>query len=164
MSLSKRFKPDEVHEVYKKAYRVKIPWCEILDEEILNFLDIWCQAKNCSRELVFGSLLTLTAAISGPGVKVCTRNRNYVSPVNHFLISIMDPGGGKSNVFARVIKPVLDDFKSAHGNEPNLENYTSAGLQRHQEESSGYRIVTLDEGHKIFTQIRQKEQKGLYFK
>ena len=60
-----------------------------------------------------------------------------------------------------MIKPVLDDFKRLHGSDLNLENYTSAGLQRHQEESSGYGIVTSDEGHKIFTQIRQKEQKGI---
>ena len=161
MSLSKRFKPDEVHQVYKKAYKVKVPWQEILDEDVMKFIDLWCQAKNCSKELVFGALITLTAAVSGPGVTVATRNRNYVSPINHFLISVMDPGGGKSNVFARVIKPVLDEFKRMHGSELNLENYTSAGLQRHQEESSGYGIVTSDEGHKIFTQIRQKEQKGI---
>ena len=157
MSLSKRFKPDEVHKVYKK-----VPWSEITDGDVLNFIDLWCQAKNCSRELVSGSLLTLTAAISAPGIKVARRNRNNVSPINHFLISVMDQGGFKSNVFARVIKAVLDDFERAHGNDLNLKNYTSAGLQRHQEESCAYGIVTSDEGHKIFTQIRQMEQKGIY--
>ena len=96
MSLSKRFKPDEVHKVYKKAYRVQVPWSEIMDGDLLNFIDLWCQAKNCSRKLVFGSLLTLTAAISGPGVKVATRNRNYASPINHFLISVMDLGEARA--------------------------------------------------------------------
>ena len=115
-----------------------------------------------SKKLVFGALLTLTAAILGPGVTVAMRNRNYISPINHFLISIVDRGGGKSNVFARVIKPVLEEFQRRHGSELNLENYTNAGLQRHQQESSGYGIVTSDEGHNIFTQIRQKEQKGMY--
>ena len=109
---------------------------------------------------MFGSLLTLTSAISGPKVTVATINRSFVSPINHFIISVMDPGGGKSNVFARVVKPVTEDFKRSHGSDLNLENYTSAGMQRHQEDSEGYGIVTSDEGKKIQTQIRQKEQKG----
>ena len=115
-----------MHQVYKKAYKMK---AEVLDEDVLNFIDLWCQAKNCSRELVFGSLLTLTAAISVPGVTVATRN---ISPIIH----VMDPGAGKSNVCARVIKPVLDDFKRMDCSELNLENYTSVGLQRHQEGSA----------------------------
>ena len=147
----------------EKLTRLKIPWINIIDEDMNNFLDIWCDAKNCSKELVFVSLLTLTSAISGPKVTVATRNRSFVSPINHFIISVMDPGGGKSNVFARVLKPVMEDFKRSHGSELNLENYTTAGMQRHQEESEGYGIVTSDEGQKILTQIRQKEQKGNCF-
>ena len=46
MLLSNRFKPDEVHQVYRKAYKVKVPWNEIVDEDVMAFIDLWCQAKN----------------------------------------------------------------------------------------------------------------------
>ena len=65
-------------------------------------------------------------------------------------------------MFLPVLKPVIEDLKRNHGSELNLENYTTAVMQRHQEDSEGYGIVTSDEGQKILAQITQ-EQKGNLF-
>lgn len=46
------------------------------------------------------------------------------------MLAVCDPGGGKSNTYSRVIDAVLDNMKSEHNLQIQLENYTSAGIQK----------------------------------
>ena len=44
-----------------------------------------------------------------------------------YLLSVCDPGGGKSLTFEKVVTPVLDHIKTISGYSMALENYTTAG-------------------------------------
>lgn len=41
-----------------------------------------------------------------------------------------------------------------------LENYTTAGIQKHQIENKGYGIITGDEGHRFVSSVSMKQSKG----
>ena len=102
-------------------------------------------AKNCSLDLVFGTLLTTTSAILGPDPTVSTEYGGFSSSLNIFLVIVMDAGGGKSIVF------MTDRLQDLHGSKLELESYTSAGLQRHMADTSGYALLTSDEGQTTFS-------------
>ena len=88
--------------VYKKAYNIKIPLQEVLDDDIYKWLVLFEKATNCSKTMVLASLLSMTASLCGPRTDVVTvPNDGFRTTLNQYLISVCDPGGGKSNVFYR---------------------------------------------------------------
>ena len=114
-------------------------------------------------DLVYTALLSVTASILGPDVCVSTRNGTMETSLNLFLLTIMDAGGGKSTVFTKVVKPMLTRFEEIHGHRLEIETYTHAGLQSHMNDGNGYALLTSDEGHRLLSQLRQKELKGKNF-
>ena len=84
----------------------------------------------------------------------------FTNPLNEYLIAVCDPGGGKTNTFNRVVQPVIDILNKKHGIQIQLQNYTGAGLQKHQIDNKGYGLITGDEGERFFSSITMKQSKG----
>lgn len=162
MSFSKpsKFKTEDVFSTYKSAYKLKIPWNEVLAPELFEFLTLYQKAYNCPLDLAMGSMLPLAAAMCGPDSKVESHDASFSSTLNCYLIAVCDPGGGKSNTFTRISEPVLQNYREKMGHSLELETYTTAGLHKHQQDSKGYGLLTSDEGHRLLGQLRCKQAKG----
>ena len=132
----------------------------ILDDTFIEFLDLFERATNCSKLLVLPSLISMTAALCGPNSQVSTRGGEFTNSLNEYLIAVCDPGGGKSNTYSRVVQPVLDHIQQKHRIQIQLENYTTAGIQKHQIDNKGYGLITGDEGHRFLSSIALKQSKG----
>ena len=50
------------------------------------------------------------------------------TPLNTFLLNVMPPGGGKSNVMRNIIQPVAQAFLQKTGSNLVFESYTTAGI------------------------------------
>lgn len=59
--------------------------------------------------------------------------------------------GGKSNTFNTVNQPVVDHILRRHVVQIHLENYITAGIQKHQLENKGYGLKTGYEGHRFLS-------------
>ena len=92
----------ELLNVYKKAYNTKIPLQQVLDAEFFQWINLYEKATNCSNTMVLASLLGLTASLCGPRTDVVTMaNGGFRTTLYQYLLSVCDPGGGKTNVFYR---------------------------------------------------------------
>ena len=156
----RNFSETDIFDVYRKSYRVDIPWKECLDGEILEWFNIFERATNCSKTLCFPALLALTSSLVGPDTGLHMENCDFSTVLNQYLIAVCDPGGGKSNTYNHIINPVLDNIYQKTGKQIQLENYTGAGIQKHQIQNSGYGIITGDEGHRFLSNITVKQMKG----
>lgn len=110
--------------------------------------------------MVMPALLELTSAICGPKSKVECSGGSFATTLNHYLIAVCDPGGGKTLTYERVIELVLENLYCKQGVNIHLENYTSSGMQKHQIASKGYGFLSSDEGHRILSSINMKQMKG----
>ena len=162
MSLSKSYhlSKNDIFKTYKQAYNATIPWEDILPPDFVRWLTIFEKATNCSKTLTMSCLIPLTSSMCGPDTKITLKDSTFSSSLNSFVLSVCDPGGGKSNTFSHVVEPVLDDYKVSTGHSLHIEGYTIAGLQTHQAASKGWGLITSDEGHRILASWRNKQQKG----
>jgi hypothetical protein len=85
----------------------------------------------------------------------------YRTVLNSFVFSVSAPGSGKSNVYHKVLKSVMNDYQSRHGGDKtiHIESYTTAGIHEHQRKNDGYGLITTDEGHRLIASIQQKQAK-----
>ena len=157
---SASYDESDVMSIYKKTFNTKIPFRLVLDDEFNGWMELFENATNCSKVLVLPSIVGLTSTMCGPNSMVSTRSGEFSNSLNQFLIAVCDPGGGKSNTYGRVIQPVLDAMKRKNQLNIQLENYTSAGIQKHQVDNKGYGFITGDEGHRFVSSINMKQTKG----
>ena len=162
MFSSKQLKLDKksVRKIYKSAYKSKMPWNQILPHEVYGFLDDYQKATGCEKTIVMANLIPLTGAICGPNTRLTTKENTFTVTLNEFSFLICDPGGGKTNTKERVLHPVFENFKQETGHPLNLENYTLAGLQTHQIRTKGWGMIATDEGQKVMSSWRHKNQNG----
>ena len=60
------YEDEDVLNIYKQAFNIKIPIHSILDNEFADWIDLFEKFTNCSKMLVLPSILSLTAALAGP--------------------------------------------------------------------------------------------------
>jgi hypothetical protein len=125
--LKTRFKPHEVFGVYRSAYKIDVPWDDILKPTVHQYLKLHEKAFSCPSNITMMSLISLTASMSGPSTVISTKDSSYQTSQNVYLMSICDPRGGKSATFDRVVLPVLNAYQEKHEHKIQLETYTSAG-------------------------------------
>ena len=160
MSSLRRISDADAFCTYKTAYRIKFPWDRIFEEDILGWLSTFETATNCPVNLIVPATLSLMSALCGPNTKVKSNGNSFKSTLNQNLFAVSDAGGGKSNTYERVILPVVEKIENALGQNIILENYTTAGLQKHQKECAGYGLLTGDEGHRFLASVSLKQSKG----
>ena len=84
----------------------KITFKGVMPENICKWRAVFEGATNCPKPLVF-SVIVLTSALCRPGTMVSLNGDIYASPLNEYIFSVCDPGGGKSNTYDRVIEPAI---------------------------------------------------------
>ena len=151
----KKFGPRQCDSLYKKAYRIRCNWEEILHPSLNTYLQLCKVTYNCPPELAMGALLPFTAVVCGPNTMV--HGVNYAMPLNRFSVAVCAPGGGKSAAFKHFICDCTEQIFRDHGTQLLLETYSSAGLHHHHADNKNYAIVSSDEGHQILANISCKE-------
>jgi hypothetical protein len=146
----------QVDEVYKKAFREKFNWNEILNPESCQYLQLIAQAYNSPVTLTVSGLMPLISAVCGPNTKVQISS-NFESPLNTYIISVCTKGGGKSSLF-RFISEITDSIEEYFDVKMLVENYTAPGLQTHQIENKGYALVCSDEGQIFLSSLSNKQR------
>lgn len=157
MSPPKKFKTSHVARLYKDSYRQAFDWASLLPPKIYRYLDILEKSKGCPLTLSIGALLPLTATLCGTKCSITTKPGAFSSPLNTYSLCICDPGGGKSATYDYVISPVVDRMLSEHGLRIVLEQYTTAGIQRHQHDNKGYGLISTEEGSRFFAHVNAKQ-------
>ena len=156
----RRVSEADVFETYRKTFKAKLLWEDILPTDISEWIAMYESATNCPRTLIMPSVLTLTSCLCGPHTSVASDGNSFVSPLNQFVFAVCAPGGGKSNTYDRIISPVMEEIEKLCGNKITLESYTTAGIQRNQQQNGGYGIITGDEGEMFLLSITQKQKQG----
>ena len=160
MSGSKRFKSSCVNELYKSAYMSKFQWTDHLEEPLGNYLELFSKAYNCPVTVSMGSLFPLTSTMCGSNTTIVARGDTFIMPMNLYSMVVSAPGGGKSVAFKHLIQGPCDTIQAEKAISIQIESYTVAGLQRHQQDNKGYALLTSDEGHRILASINVKQQKS----
>ena len=147
----------QVLEVYKKAYREKFAWDEILSDECYQFFNLIAKAYNSPITLTMSGIIPLCASSCGPNTKVKVRP-NFESPLNTYMMSVCTKRGGKSSMYS-IVTDIIEAFKDSHNINMLLECYSGAGLQTHQISNSGYAFVCSHEGHTFLASVSIKQKK-----
>ena len=64
----------------------------------------------------------------GPGTRIETVKRNgHSTTLNQYVMCVMPPGGGKSNLFRHIIEPVCHKYHERTGKRLSFDSYTTAG-------------------------------------
>ena len=155
---AKKLSEAGVCKVYKQAFKEQFRWDEILPDSIFKFLDVLAKARSCPVTLAMGSLLPLTSCLMGPKARICVSG-DYGSPLNIYAMSVSAPGGGKSSTYGNIISPVVEHVTANFAINVALEQYTMAGIQRHQEDNKGYGLIVSDEGHRLLSAINAKQNR-----
>ena len=103
----KRFSDVGSFDTYKAAYSAQIEWKSILNQESYDQLELFEKGRNCAMNLVMPVLLALTSAMCGPTSKVECSGGSFATTLNHYLIAVYDPGGGKTLTYERVKELIL---------------------------------------------------------
>ena len=90
-------KSRDVLKVYKSSYRISIPWEQVLDQEVMDWLIIFENGRNCSVPLTMSCLLSILPVMCGPNTSVATNEQSFSASLNTFALAVCDPGGGKMN-------------------------------------------------------------------
>ena len=162
MAFSKphRISSFDCFKTYKQAFNIAIPWDCILPPDIDEWLTTYCKGTNSNKRMAFSSLLTMTSCLCGPKTKVTNENSSFSQSFNTNILNVSDPGGGKTTTYNNFMQPGIDLFKEKTGKHLNLETYTHAGLQNQQIANRGYGLISSDEGHRFFSQLKSKISKG----
>lgn len=129
---AKRIKNKDLKRVYRQAYKQTFNWQQILPDDIYTFMDHFDKAKGCPLTLMMGALVPLTASVCGPDTRICD------SVLNNYIFNVCNPGGGKTNTYLHVIRPIIDALKDTKKIALATETYTSAGLHTHQAKNKVY--------------------------
>ena len=156
----RKINASDIFEVYRSSYKIQCNWNECFDEDVMDWINIYEKAHNCSKDLILPSLIAMTAAFCGPKTRVLGNGDAFSTTLNSFIFAVADPGAGKSTVYDRVMEPVFDKYTSITGKNIQVENYTTAGIHKHQIENCGYGLITSDEGHRFLSSIQNKQGKG----
>ena len=154
-------KRKRVSDVSSLATRVKklatvepIPWDKIAPAAVAEWLDVYAQANNTSRDIVLASILPTIASLMGPTTikvdcKMCAEK------VNLFLICLCPPGSGKSPAFQNgCSQPIRLHVEEQSKNPLFVDEFTEAGLFRQLNTSSGQKaIIGKEEVSQFFEQI-----------
>ena len=153
----KRFKANMVSDLYRQVYSCKFSWDQILDANVNEYFQYFSKAYNCPMTNCVGCIFPLVAAICGPDTKVQVIADHYKIPLNTYLMLITAPGGGKSVLWKHIIEQTADGIKAEDDTSILVESYSTAGLQRHQQENNGRILLTSDEGQRILSSINAKQ-------
>lgn len=157
---SKKIFPKDLFSTYKASYSLYIPWKEVMPADCVKWLDNFESATNCPKALVLPALISMTGTFCGPNSSVGSNGSSFTAPLNQYIFAVCDPGGGKSNVYDRVIAPVLRSVESLCQHRIGLESYTTAGIQKNQSENGGYGLITGDEGERFLCSVNNKQKQG----
>ena len=58
-----------------------------------------------------------------------------------------------------ILEPVFEAIGNKH-ERTDLETYTTAGIQKHQQNTNGYGMITRDEGERFLTTIASTQKNG----
>ena len=156
MAAAKKLNDGCVWRVYKQAYKDKFNWDNVLPDTMFQYLYLLVKARACPITLAMGSLLQLTSCLLGPRARICVSG-DFQSPLNIYVMCVSAPGGGKSSTYGNIIMPAVDVIQEISNIKIALEQYTVAGIQRHQEGNHGYGIIVSDEGHRLLSSINAKQ-------
>jgi len=156
--MAKHLCEKDVDAVYKEANGEKFSWGEIINDTSHTYLNDFSKAHNLPMTFIMGSLVPAVASVCGS--KTVVQTGNFINPLNTFAFVVGDPGCGKSRCMNMILKPMHDKIREKHGVAIAMENYTSAGFQRHQKENDGYGLINSGEGGRILGSIRQKISKN----
>ena len=93
-------------------------------------------AKNLPVTVAMGSIIPLTACVCGPKTEIKVE-QEYEMKLNTYSMEVAAPGGGKNIAYQLLLQAPLDKIRESTGKIINLESYSMAGLQRHQNENEG---------------------------
>ena len=159
MATTKRISSPDIHQLYRQAFKEEFMWREILPPCLFDYFSIMAKGKSSPITVAIACLLSLTAAVCGPKTRIVARG-DYLSPLNLYTLAVCDPGGGKTATFANYVAPVIEILQAEQDVQISLENYTTAGIQRHQIYTGGYGLIISDEGHRILSAINAKQNRG----
>ena len=153
-----KFGSKQCETLYKKCYRMTFRWEEIIGQNLEEYVDLTRVAFNSPITLAISALIPMTAAMCGPNTRV--NAINYSMPLNTYTMAVCTPGGGKSAVFKHFVCDPADQVTNEYGVNVLLENYSSAGLHRHHIDNKSYALVSSDEGHRLMSNISNKESRN----
>lgn len=156
----KKFRSQDVHNVYKTAYNEDFQWDKILPNVIKNYFSALHKGAGCPIQFVMAAMLAVVASMCGPLSKIECHPNSQQSSLNLFFLAVSAPGGGKSATFDQIITPAAEIFLKDTGKNFLLENYTHAGMQNHQGECKGMGLIASDEGIRVMSSIESKQQKN----
>lgn len=157
---ARRLSKETCFDVYQSAYKITVDWDLGMDEDCVDWLNIYSKANNCPKRLVIPALISLTSTLCGPKTRIQGNGDAFSSTLNSFMFVVADPGAGKSNVYEKVLEPVFERYAEITGKQINIENYTTAGIHKQQIDNNGYGMVTSDEGHRFLSSVQTKQGKG----
>jgi len=158
LQMAKHLCEADVDQIYFSVNDEKFAWQDIVDIASYTYLSNFSKAFNFPLTFIMGTLIPAVASLCGS--KTTVKTGNFVNPLNTFAFIIGEPGCGKSRCKAQILMPMNKILRENYGISLNIENYTSAGFQRHQSENKGYGLLTSGEGQKFLASIHAKLAKN----
>lgn len=155
-----KLKEKDIFAIYKASYKIPIPWDDVLDRDVYEWMVVFQNGRNCSIPLTMSCLLSIIPVMCGPNTSISTSDGSFTTSLNMFIMSVCDPGGGKTNTHNNVLLPILEEYEKRNAMSLHIENYTIPGIQVHQKENNGYGIISTDEGNRFLNNLRAKQAKG----
>ena len=134
--VQRKFKQTQISSLYKQAYGEKFLWPTLLAEPLRSYMSLMSVAKNMPVTVAMGSIIPLTACVCGPKTEIKIEEQ-YKMKLNTYSMIVAAPGGGKSTAYQLLLQSSFDVIKERTDKLINLESYSMAGLQRHQNENEG---------------------------
>lgn len=162
---SKRKRFSDVSSVATRVKKIgsdmPLPWDKIAPPDVAEWLNVYAQANNTSRELLLASILPTVACLMGPTtIKVDCKLRP--EHINLFMVCLSAPGSGKSPAFQNTCsQPVRIHVEEQSKTTLFADDFTEAGLFRQLKSSSGHKaIVGKEEVSQFFEQILGVKERG----
>ena len=118
-----------------------IPWDKIAPAAVVEWLDVYAQANNTSRDILLASILPTITCLMGP-TTIKVDCKMPTEKVNLFLICLCPPGSGKSPAFQNgCSQPICLHVEEQSKNPLFVDEFTEAGLFRQLNTSSGQKAI-----------------------
>ena len=121
----KKSNHQQCDKLYRRAYRVKFRWADILSRTLFEYMERVKTSLNCPKARTMGALLPMTSAICGPETRVNVMNFNI--PFIIFNLIICAPLGA----FTKFVSEWFEHLYRKYGINPLLKYYLNICLHLH---------------------------------